>query len=171
MERVVYAHTLFDRIPPSTMVHNILITGGSGYLGGTLLARWKDARLPPYGTLYALVRSDEQSEAVKQYGAEPLRGDTHEHDQLAQSIIDRKITVVFFLVSSGTGTDQLPMIKALQAVKSQTQHDVHFLHTSGAKIFSRHAGISTDAPLLDTDPNLYDIQKNAVAPYDYFVNV
>jgi thioester reductase-like protein len=39
------------------MSHNILLTGGSGYLGGTLLARWNEAQLPSYGKLFALVRS------------------------------------------------------------------------------------------------------------------
>lgn len=47
------------------MSHNILITGASGYLGGTILARWERAKLPPYQTLYALVRTKEQGEAVK----------------------------------------------------------------------------------------------------------
>lgn len=31
--------------------------------------------------------------------------------------------------------------------------------TTGAKIFSSHAGAPTDRPLLDTEPDLYDIQK------------
>jgi hypothetical protein len=35
----------------------------------------------------------------------------------------------------------------------------YVLQTTGAKLFSSHAGAPTDGPLLDTDPNLYDIQK------------
>lgn len=48
------------------MPNNILITGGSGYLGGTLLHRLKLAELPTYNTLYALVRTESQAQAVKQ---------------------------------------------------------------------------------------------------------
>lgn len=33
------------------------------------------------------------------------------------------------------------------------------VQTSGAKIFSSHAAAPTDKPLLDSDPNLYEIQK------------
>lgn len=40
------------------------------------------------------------------------------------------------------------------------------LQTSGAKIFSVFAGAPTDKPLLDTDPNLYDIQKSQVPAVD-----
>jgi thioester reductase-like protein len=40
-----------------TQKHNILLTGASGYLGGSLLAHWASASLPAHGTLYALVRT------------------------------------------------------------------------------------------------------------------
>ncbi|KAK9481598.1 hypothetical protein V1527DRAFT_115328 [Lipomyces starkeyi] len=150
------------------MSHNILITGGSGYLGGTLLARWESANLPPYGKLYALVRSDQQAEAVKQYDAEPLLCNLHDHEKLSKSIIDNEISIIFFLVDSYSDQHQPPMIQALGEVKAKTGKEVHFVHTAGAKHFSCHAGLSTDEPLLDTDPELYDILKTAVSPHDYF---
>ncbi|KAH8161917.1 hypothetical protein CIB48_g6327 [Xylaria polymorpha] len=101
------------------MSHNILITGSSGYLGGSLLARWKGANLPGYNKLFALVRTPKQAEAVKQYGAEPLIFDAYDEGEFGQR---------------------------------------------GAKIFSSHAGAPTDKPLLDSDPNLYEVQKGQKSP-------
>ncbi|KAJ5648315.1 hypothetical protein N7490_004687 [Penicillium lividum] len=66
------------------MAHNILITGASGYLGGSLLARWKYANLPHHGKLHAFVRSEQQANAVKQYGAKPLLCDLDDHDKLRE---------------------------------------------------------------------------------------
>ncbi|RFU73817.1 nad dependent epimerase dehydratase family [Trichoderma arundinaceum] len=57
-------------------MHNVLITGVSGYLGGSILAQLHNLSsgrtvLPAYGTIYAFVRSDTQAHAVQAYGAEP----------------------------------------------------------------------------------------------------
>ncbi|KAF5231752.1 hypothetical protein FANTH_13274 [Fusarium anthophilum] len=68
---------------------NILITGASGYLGGTLLARWQSAQILGYEKLYALIRT---------------------------------------------------------------------------KQFSSLSGLPNKRPLLDTDPELYELQKNANPP-------
>lgn len=146
------------------MSHNILLTGASGYLEGTLLNRWKDANLPAYNKLYALLRSNEQAQAVKQYGAEPLTFDLKDETSISQAIIDNKITIIYFLIDAVNSEVQVRMIKALAEVRKQTGRQVHFLHTSGAKIFSSHAGLPTNEPLSDADPKLYDISQDAKAP-------
>lgn len=153
------------------MSHNILLTGASGYLGGTLLARWEKSNLPPYGHLYALIRSEEQAQKIKQYGAEPLLCNLHDHESLKKAIVDKDISIVFFLIDSRSDEHQPPIIEALAEVKAKTGKEVHFVHTGGAKHFSRHAGINRDEPLLDTDPGLYDILKTSVAPHEYFRQV
>ncbi|KAK7926608.1 hypothetical protein PG985_003606 [Apiospora marii] len=148
------------------MSHNILITGASGYLGGTLLARWAAADLPPYGKLYALVRTAQQAEAVKQkYGAEPLAFDPYDESAVLRGVVDNKITVIYHLIDAFQSESQVYMIKALAEVKKTTGQAVHFLHTSGAKIFSSHAGAPHDRELRDNDPELYQIQKRQQAPH------
>ncbi|KAJ5625121.1 hypothetical protein N7510_001430 [Penicillium lagena] len=147
------------------MSHNILITGASGYLGGTLLARWSGAKLPAYQNLYTLVRTKEQAESVKQYGAEALTFDVKDETSTMAAIIDHKITIVYFLVDALAGDSQVYMIKALAEVKKQTGQEVHFLHTSGAKLFSSHTGHPTDRPLHDNDLELYEIQKSSKPVY------
>ncbi|KAI0966471.1 hypothetical protein F4678DRAFT_475962 [Xylaria arbuscula] len=149
------------------MSHNILITGGSGYLGGSLLARWNEANLPTYNKLYALVRTPEQAEAVKQYGAEPLTFDADNEIEVWTAVVNNNITIVYHLISPRFHTSQSYFIKAMAEVKKQTGLDVHILHTSGAKVFSSHSGSPTDKPLLDSDPKLYETQKTQKAPFPW----
>jgi hypothetical protein len=58
------------------------------------------------------------------------------------------------------------MIKALGQVKQQTGIQTHLLHTTGAKLFSGHAGMPTDRELSDLDSDLYELQKNTKAPHE-----
>lgn len=112
------------------MSHRILITGASGYLGGSLLARWNTVNLPPkYDKLFTLVRTDDQASAVKQlYGATPLKFDTKNESAVRDAIVSNKITIVFFLVDATSAESQVFFIKALAEVKNSTGIDVHFLH-------------------------------------------
>lgn len=108
--------------------HRILITGASGYLGGTLLARWKDANLPSYDKLYALVRTDAQAAAVQQYGAEPLALDAQDEVAVRDAVVTHQITIVFYLIDAMRSEAQVNFIKALAEVKRTTGQEVHFLH-------------------------------------------
>ncbi|KAI1638388.1 hypothetical protein F4809DRAFT_261053 [Biscogniauxia mediterranea] len=148
------------------MSHNILITGGSGYLGGDLLGRWGKANLPPFSKLHALVRTDAQAEAVKQYGAEPISFNPKDETAVRSAVIENSISVVYYLIDALRFEVPPYFIKALAEVKKNTGREVHFLHTTGAKLFSSHAGAPHDKPLLDTDPELYNIQKSQNAPYE-----
>ncbi|KAF2850138.1 NAD(P)-binding protein [Plenodomus tracheiphilus IPT5] len=148
------------------MSHSILLTGASGYLGGSLLAQLSRTKLPPHQKLYAFVRSQEQADAVKEYGAEPLILDLKDEDCVVKTIVDAKISIIYFLIDAVSSDLQIPMIKALGQVKKQIGQNVHFLHTSGAKMFSVHAGFPTDRPILDTDSELYEHQKTLKAPHE-----
>lgn len=153
------------------MPHSILLTGASGYLGGSLLAQLHRTSIPQSTKLFALARSEDQAEAVKKYGAEPLILNLKDQDSVIKSIVDAQITIVYFLVDALNSKFQIPMIKALSEVKKQTGQEVHFLHTSGAKIFSQHAGFPTDHTILDTDPELYDLQKASKTPIELMAQV
>ncbi|KAH5561178.1 hypothetical protein HBI26_193130 [Parastagonospora nodorum] len=147
------------------MSHSILITGASGYLGGSLLAQLNRTKLPPHKTLYALVRSDQQAEQVQKCGAEPLKLNFADENTVVKIIVEANISIIFFLIDALNSTFQLPLIKALGELKRQTGQEVHFLHTSGAKIFSEHAGMPTDRELRDDEEGLFEMQKKVRAPH------
>jgi nucleoside-diphosphate-sugar epimerase len=143
---------------------NVLLTGVSGYLGGDLLTTLENYDLPPHGTIYALIRTDEQANSVKNTGITPLRFDTKDAQAVENAILQHELSIVFFLVDALKADTQGHFIRALAKLKTQTGKTVHFLHTSGAKIFSSHAGAPSDRPLLDTDPELFRIQKSQKPP-------
>ncbi|KAL4912714.1 hypothetical protein BDW62DRAFT_214791 [Aspergillus aurantiobrunneus] len=152
------------------MSHNVLVSGALDYLGGTVLARWMAASLPPaYNTLYALVHSDEEADAVKQYGAEPLVLDLADLESVAGSIAAKQITIICFLVDVFNAKAQRVMIDALKRVKHTTGREVHFLHNAGAKVLSSHVEVC-DEPLLDSKPRLSEIQKTS-SPHGRFTRI
>lgn len=150
------------------MSHNILLTGVSGYLGGSLLAALPRANLSGYKKIFALVRTESQAASVRDSGAEPLTFDVKDPTAVREAIVTNEITIVFFLIDALRAETQGHFITALGEVKTKLGGaiDVHFLHTSGAKIFSSHAGAPIDRPLLDSDPELYDTQKAQKPPIE-----
>lgn len=146
-----------------TMSRNILITGGTGYIGGSLFAELKNTSdIPAHGTIYALVRNDEQAEKVRQhYDAIPLILDLEDQAAITTTLLEKQISVVFFMINAFNANAQLKFIQALEAVKHRHQLETHFLHTTGAKLFSNFVGHPTDRVLSDAQEGLFEIQKSA----------
>ena len=111
-------------------MHNILLTGASGYLGGDLLPHLNHQNLPSYSHLYALVRTDSQAAEVKNFGAEPLSFSLQDEKAVHDAVVGNGITIVFFLVDSLHSEAQVLFIKALAEVKKRMGGEVHFLHVS-----------------------------------------
>jgi nucleoside-diphosphate-sugar epimerase len=126
------------------MSRNILITGVSGYLGGTLLNSLPTANLPPHGEIYALVRTAEQAEAVKDYGVKPLLFNAYDSAAVEENVVRHSISIVFWLVDALGVDAQTYFIQALAKVKRETGLEVHFLlvcffrHSAGRCYFWEH---------------------------------
>ncbi|KAK8165518.1 hypothetical protein IWX90DRAFT_500540 [Phyllosticta citrichinensis] len=136
------------------MTNNVLITGASGYLGGSLLAAWAGSNIQNYQNLYALVRSDDQATKVTTlYGAEPVRIETTE-ESVRKLVLEREINVIFYLIDA---KGQITYIKALEELKKTTGQEVHFL-----LMFSDMAGGGEKmaGPLYDNRDDIYQIHKS-----------
>lgn len=146
---------------------------GSGYLGGSVLAELKKTTgLPNYGTIYALVRSEDQAKKVKAYyGATPLTLDLDSQAAITTSLLEKQISVVFFLINALASDAQIKLIEGLKEVKVQLGVETHFLHTSGAKVFSSFTRHPIDRVLSDADDGLYEIQKDASSELPPFEQV
>lgn len=95
-----------------------------------MLARWKEAKLPAYNKLFALVRTAAQADAVREYGAEPLIFDAYKEDEVRAAVLENSISVVYHLIAPWPHVSQSYFIKAMAEVKKNTGRDVHFLHVS-----------------------------------------
>lgn len=113
------------------MVQNILVTGASGYLGGTVLARWKEAGLKGYDSLFALVRKPKDAEAVKElYGANPITFDVTDANEVKGAITRHGITTVLFFLDAYNLKGQINFIQALAQVEKDTGEHVYFIYVS-----------------------------------------
>jgi nucleoside-diphosphate-sugar epimerase len=110
------------------MARNILLTGVSGYLGGTLLHEWKTSGPSNHGTISALDRNDEQAREVAKHGVEPLIIPLKDEEAIIKALVHREITIVYYLIGSYWLESQLYFIKGLAEVRKKTGHDVHFLY-------------------------------------------
>lgn len=149
------------------MARNILITGGTGYIGGSLFAELKNTSdIPAHGTIYALVRNDEQADKVrKYYDATPLILEVDDQAAITNTLLEKQISVVFFMINAFNANAQLKFIQALAAVKKRHGLGTHFLHTTGAKLFSNFVGHPTNRVLSDAEDGLFEIQKGAKSKF------
>lgn len=116
-------------------MHNILLTGASGYLGGSISAQLhslssSSTELPAHAKIYALVRSDAQAQAVRDYGAEPTSFDPGNEAAIESFILGHDVSVVVWFIDVVSVERQTLFIHALAKLRQQTGKEVHFLQVS-----------------------------------------
>ncbi|KAE9398838.1 NAD-P-binding protein [Gymnopus androsaceus JB14] len=137
----------------------VLLTGASGYLGGSLLVHLlhKFDLESRNVKLFTLVRKPEHVGKVQELGGDvtPLVGDVQDAEGIKKLIVDNSISVVIETVDARQFAVAKPCVEALAIVKEKLDVPVHFIHTSGAKMFSSHVGVDQSA-FLNDDDNVYD---------------
>ena len=85
----------------------VFVTGGSGFVGGALVAELVASERP----VRALARSDASRDAVLSLGAEPIRGDLDDHAALLEGM--RGCTTVFHVAGVNASKDGVPAANAV----------------------------------------------------------
>lgn len=143
---------------------NILITGVSGYIGGSFLHDLTQVKqtVPKLGTIYALVRKDDQASKVKDlYEAEPMQLDLSDQSAITTAFIEKGISIVYYLIDPRAADAQLKLIDALAAVRRRHGVQTHLIHNSGARYFSAFTGFPTDRFVSDADSEVFSLQKTS----------
>ncbi|KAJ3479030.1 hypothetical protein NLG97_g8422 [Lecanicillium saksenae] len=109
------------------MPTNVLITGASGYLGSSFIDAIDHETLPTACTVYASVRNAASAKAVTDAGLVPWVADLRDPDAIAREVVDKEISVVFWLIDVLSVDSQTSFLKALAEVKRKTGNEVHFL--------------------------------------------
>ncbi|WVQ85491.1 hypothetical protein IAT38_007656 [Cryptococcus sp. DSM 104549] len=138
----------------------LLLTGGSGYIGGEILAQLQDRPIPALDAVYVTVRKPEHAEAVRKLGYEPVTLDLGDAAAIKAFVVDSKINVVLELTNALNAKIALPAIEGLAELGSGKT----YISTSGAKMFSAFAGYDTTKPVEDDSPSLVADFKDRDTP-------
>ncbi|KAJ3711978.1 hypothetical protein C8R42DRAFT_728293 [Lentinula raphanica] len=144
---------------------SVLLTGASGYIGGSLLVYLlhKFDLKSQNIKLFTLVRKPEQVQEVVELGENvvPLLGDVQDAEEMKRLVVENSVSVVIETVDARHFPVAKHFIEALCTVKERLGVPVHFVHTSGAKMFSSHVGVDQTS-FLNDDGDVY----NTVAGLD-----
>ncbi|WWD21815.1 hypothetical protein CI109_106303 [Kwoniella shandongensis] len=137
---------------------NVLFDGVSGYMGGTVLYKFKNEQSTRYQSvkLFALVRDANKAEKAEHYGATPLIGSLDDEEAIYQMITSNNITTILHMADTTNWVRQSYLIKALAAVKSDVQK--HYVSVAGADSF----GPATGWPRKDAVSDLEDCYQQEV---------
>ncbi|KAJ7168190.1 NAD-P-binding protein [Mycena crocata] len=143
----------------------LLLTGASGYMLSTNLTFRTQLRYFS-AVLYALVRTPQQAEKVQSFGAHPIQFDLGANlPQISRAVVENEVNIVLHTADAMNFGPAQMFIEALAEVKQRTGQPVHFIHTSGAKLFSSHAGVPSGHPIISDAQDVYTLQKTFKSPH------
>jgi nucleoside-diphosphate-sugar epimerase len=120
----------------------VLITGGSGFIGGAVLAALREAG----HTVLAPVRSSASAHIVTAAGGDPVVGDVTDVDWFAEQLAT--VDAAIHAATPGDATSAEFDARIVDGVLAAfTGTAKPYLHTSGVWLWGSNAHISEDAPL------------------------
>ncbi|KAL5378872.1 hypothetical protein DPSP01_008805 [Paraphaeosphaeria sporulosa] len=139
-------------------VKNILVTGAAGYIGGSILADFlsRPDLLAP-AKLHAVVRSEEQLQALSKLNVSVLNFELDDSAAVAAAVDQNQIDLIIHAANSSDTLIVTNLVEALGRRRSTTGKPVFFIHSSVTTLFSEEAGWP-HGMLKDTE-SIYEKEK------------
>ncbi|KAF2447201.1 NAD(P)-binding protein [Karstenula rhodostoma CBS 690.94] len=139
-------------------ISNILVTGAAGYIGGSILADFLSRPdLIATAKLHAVVRSEEQAQALSKLSLNVLSFKLEDEAAVAAAVEQNKIDIVIHAANSSDDLLVTNLIQALGRRRTTSGKRVYFIHSSVTTLFSEEAGWPYGM-LKDTD-SIYEREK------------
>jgi hypothetical protein len=85
--------------------------------------------------------------------------DLSSQSAITSALLEKDISIVFYLIDAFRAETQVRFIHGLAEVGRRRGVVTHFLHTSGAKLFSGFVGHPVDSGFSDANEGLFEMQK------------
>ncbi|KAI5460982.1 hypothetical protein BGZ63DRAFT_357527 [Mariannaea sp. PMI_226] len=144
----------------SKSITRILITGATGYIGGSVLTEILKSPISQNVSISVLVRREDQAEILREHGVIPII--FRDLDDLATlEQVSSDFDVVINSANSFHPTSAVALIKGLAKRKEKTGAEVHFIHTSGTSNLGdyRISGAYTETRIFTDKDHIYAYEK------------
>jgi hypothetical protein len=91
--------------------------------------------------------------------------DLSSQSAITSALLEKDISIVFYLIDAFRAETQVRFIHTLAEAGRRRRVVTHFLHTSGAKLFSGFVGNPVERGISDADEDLFEMQKKGQSKF------
>ncbi|CAI6092743.1 unnamed protein product [Clonostachys chloroleuca] len=140
-------------------VKNVLVTGGAGFIGGSVVATLIARNTAPVKdiNISTVIRSDDQAKALSKLGINVIQADLFDEKAILDAVLNNEIDLIVHAASSFVLPLGLNLVRALGQRGKITGRKTYFINSSITTAFSEDGGWP-EGEVKDTD-NLYETEK------------
>ncbi|CAH0040236.1 unnamed protein product [Clonostachys rhizophaga] len=140
-------------------VKNVLVTGGAGFIGGSVVATLIARTTAPVKDLNVstVIRSEDQAKALSKLGINVIQADLFDEKAILDAVLNNEIDLIVHAASSFVLPLGLNLVRALGQRGKTTGRKTYFINSSITTPFSEDGGWP-EGEVKDTD-NLYETEK------------
>ncbi|KAK5051526.1 hypothetical protein LTR84_003178 [Exophiala bonariae] len=145
------------------MAQHILLTGGGGYIGGTILDQILSLTNSPIKpkNLTVTLRSEQQIKALSDMSVHAIALDLNDEEAVKEAVLSNNVDIIVHIASALEPAIASHLIKALGERRKVSNGEAYFIHSSVTAAFSKENGWPF-GEVKDTD-TLYDMEKQLPA--------